>query len=101
MTAISKNVFIDKYGHIVKKYNNTYHRTIKMKSVDVKSKTYINFNQENNCKDSKFKVGHYVRISKYKNISAQGYIPNWSEEVFKEEHFTKKSYKKQIKKNLG
>ena len=41
-----KNVYIDKLGYIVKKYNNTYHRTIEMKPVDVKSKTNINFNKE-------------------------------------------------------
>ena len=46
MASMSKNVYIDKLGYIVKKYNNTYHRTIKMKPVDVKSKTNINFNKE-------------------------------------------------------
>ena len=35
-----------------------------------------------NKKDPKFKVGDNVRISKYKNIFAKGYTPNWSEEVF-------------------
>ena len=79
MTTISKNVYIDKLGDIVKKYNNTYHRTIKMKPVDVKSKTYINFNKENHYKDPKFKVSDYMRISKYKNIFAKSYITNWSE----------------------
>ena len=49
-------------------YNNTYHRTIKIKPVDVKDNTYINFNKEDNDKDPKFKVGDHVRISKYKNI---------------------------------
>ena len=33
-------------------------------------------------KDPKFKVGDYVRISKYRNIFAKGYMPNWSKEVF-------------------
>ena len=82
MTSISKNVFIDKLNAIVNKYNNTYHTTIKMKPVDVKDNTYINTNKEINYKDPKFKVGDYVRISKYKNIFAKGYMPNWSEEVF-------------------
>ena len=77
-----KNVYIDKLGDIVKNYNNTYYRNIKMKLVDVKSKTYINFSKKNNCKDPKFKVGNYVRISKYKNIFVKGYISNCSEEVF-------------------
>ena len=63
-------------------YNNTFHRTNKMKPVDVKDNTYINFKEEINDKDPKFKVGYHVRISKYKNIFAKGYTPNWSEEVF-------------------
>ena len=82
MTSISKNVYIDKLDNIGKKYNNTYHRTIRIKPVDVKSNTFIDFNKENNMKDSKFKVVDHVRISKYKNIFAKGYVPNWSEEVF-------------------
>ena len=71
MTSISKNVYTDKSGDIVKKYNNKYHRTIKIKPVDEKSKTYINFNSENIHNDLKLKVGNYVRISKYKNIFAK------------------------------
>ena len=82
MTAISKNVYIDKIYDIVDEFNNTYHRTIKMKPVDVNDNTYIDFEKEVNNKDPKFKVGDYVRISKYKNIFAKGYMPNWSEEVF-------------------
>ena len=79
---MSKNVYIDKLNDIVNEYNNTYHRTIKMKPVDVKDNIYINFKKEVNHKDPKFKVGDNVRISKYKNIFAKGYTPNWSEEVF-------------------
>ena len=82
MTSISKNVYIDKLDEIVNEYNNTYHRTIKMKSVDVKSSIYIDLNRENNKEGPKFKVGGNARISKYKNIFAKGYVPNWSEEVF-------------------
>ena len=82
MTAISKNVYINKLDDILNEYNNTYHRTIKMKPVDVKDNTYIDFKKEVNDKDSKFKVGDHVRISKYKNIFAKGYIQNWSKEVF-------------------
>ena len=41
MTSISKIVYIDKLGHIVNEHNNTYHRTIKMKSIDVKDNTYL------------------------------------------------------------
>ena len=72
MTSISKNVYIDKLDDIVNEYNNTYHRTIKLKPVDVKDNTYIDFNKEVNDKDPKCKVGDYVRISKYKNIFAKG-----------------------------
>ena len=82
VTSISKNVNIDKLDDIVNEYNNTYHRTIKMKLVDVKDNTYIDFKKEVNDKDPKFKVGDHVRISKYKNIFAKGYTPNWPEEVF-------------------
>ena len=82
MTSVSKNVYIDKLDDIVGEYNNTYHRTIKIKPVDVKDNTYIDFKKEVNDKDPKFKVGDHVRISKYKNIFAKGYTPNCSEEVF-------------------
>ena len=61
-------MYIDKLDDIVNEYNNTYHRTIKMKHVDVKDNTYIDFKKDVNDKDPKFKVGDYVRISKYKNI---------------------------------
>ena len=76
------NVYIDKLDDIVNEYNNTYHRTIKMKPIDVKNNTYINIDKEINDKDSKFIVGDHVKISKYKNAFAKGYTPNWPEEVF-------------------
>ena len=57
MTSISKNVYTDKLDDIVNKYNNTYHTTIKMKPVDVKSNTYINSSKEINDKNPKFEVG--------------------------------------------
>ena len=75
-------MYIDKLDDIVKKYNNTYHKSIKMKPVDVKDNTHIGFKKEVNDKNSKFKFGDQVRISKYKNIFAKGYMPNWSEEIF-------------------
>ena len=62
--------------------NNKYNKTIKMKPVDVKSSTYIDSSKEINDKGPKFKVGDIVRISKYTNILAKGYVPNLSEEVF-------------------
>ena len=67
---------------IVDKYNNTVHKTIKMKPIDVTDDSFVEYNEESNKKDPKFKVGDHVRISKYKNIFAKGYAPNWSEEVF-------------------
>ena len=71
-----KHVYIDKLDDIVTKYNNTYHRTIKKKPVDVNSSRYIYFNKENSKEAPKFKIGCNVRISKYKNIFAKGYFPN-------------------------
>ena len=82
MNSILKKVYIDKLDDIVNEYNNTHHRTIKMKPFDVKDNTYIDSIKEVNDKDPKFKVGDHVGISKYKNIFAKGYIENWSEEVF-------------------
>ena len=82
MTSISKNVYINKLDSIVHKCNNKKHRTIKMKPIDVKDNTYIDFGKEVNDNDPKFKVGDHVRISKYKNIFGKGYAPNWSEEDF-------------------
>ena len=101
-------------------------KTIKMKSLDLKSSIYINFNNENKKEDPKFKAGNNVKISKYKNIFAKGYVPNWYDEVFlikkvkntvpwtynindfnREEIvgllelLTKKNCKKQIKKSLA
>ena len=48
-----------------------------MKPVDVKSSTYIDSSKEFDDKDSKFKIGHIVRISKYKNIFSNDYVSNW------------------------
>ena len=120
---MSKNVYIDKLDDIVDEYNNTYHRAIKMKPTDVKDNTSIDYEEEVNDKDPKFKVGDHVRIPKYKNVFAKRYLLNWSEEVFviikikntvlwtyllmilmvKKllEHFMKKNCKRLIKKNLG
>ena len=123
MTAISKNVYIDKLDDIVNEYNNTYHRTIKINPVDVKNNTYIDSVKAINDKDPKYKVRDHVRISKYKNILGKGYKPNWSEEVFVIEKvkntlpwtnvindlngeetigiFYEKNYKRLISKNSG
>ena len=82
MTSISKSVYIDKLDDIVNEYNNTKHRATKMKPIDVKGNSYIDFGKEVNDNDPRFKVSDHVRISKYKNIFSKGYTPNWSEEVF-------------------
>ena len=82
MTAISKSVYFNVLNYIVSEYNNAYHKTIKMKPIDVKSDSFAEYNEESNEKDLKFKVGDHVRISKYKNIFAKAYAPNWSEEIF-------------------
>ena len=66
MTSISKNVYIDKLDDIINEYNNTYHSTIKMKLIDIKSSTYIDFSVESNHKDTKFVVGDHVRIAEKK-----------------------------------
>ena len=79
MTTVAKNLYIDDLDDIVKKYNNTFHSLIKMKSKDVTDDSFIEYSEETNEKDPKFKVGDNVRISKYKNIFAKGYTPNWFE----------------------
>ena len=83
ITSISKNVYIDQLDDIVYTYNNTYHNPIKIKSGDVKPKTYINSSKEiNEDQDPKFKIDSIFRIGKYKTIFEKGYVPNWSEKVF-------------------
>ena len=82
MISILINVYIDKLDHIVNKYKNTYHKTIKMKLVNANSSMYIDVNKENNKVGLKFKVGDNFRISKYKTNFAKGYFSNWSKEFF-------------------
>ena len=126
MTDVTENVYIAKLDDIMgeyNNYNNTYHRTIEMKPIEVKDNTYIDSINKVNDKDSKFKVGDHIRISKYKNIFAKGCTQNWSEEDFRlnnlkfffhghmlllismvkklSEHFMKKNYHKQINWDLG
>ena len=80
MTATGKNVYYDVLD-VVNEYNNTKHNIIKIKPTDVgdNKRVYIDEHSE---KDSRFKVGHGVRISKFKNIFAKGYTPNCSTEIF-------------------
>ena len=110
MTSISKNVYIDELDNIVKKYNNTYHRKIKMKPVDVMSNTYIESSKEINDKDRKFKIfaqnitlqikKKFLSLKKLK-ILCRGHL---SLMMLIEKKlvglFTKKNYKNQIKKYL-
>ena len=81
MTATGKNVYYHVLDNVVNKYNNTKHSTIKMKPIDVKNNKRV-YIDEHNEKDSRFKVGDRVRISKFKNIFAKGYAPYWSKEIF-------------------
>ena len=82
MIAISKNIYFDALDDIVNKYDDTVQRTIKMKPINVTSDSYAEYNENSNKKVPKFKFGDYVTISKCKNISAKGYVPNWSDKVF-------------------
>ena len=123
MTTIGENVYFNGLDDIVKKYNNTVHSSIKMKPKDATDDSFVEYSEQTNNKIPKFKVGDNVRISKYKNIFAKGYTPNWSEEVFvvnKVQNtvpwtylindlmvkklrvvFMKKNSKRLIRKNLG
>ena len=80
-TANSEHVHFNILNDIVDKYNNTYHRTIKIKPINVKNDSVAEYNEEFNEKDPKFKVNDHVRISKYQTIFAKGYALNWSEEI--------------------
>ena len=82
MTTIVENVYSNDLDDNVKRYNNTIHSSMKMKPKDVTDDSFVEYSEETNKKSPKFKVGDNVRISKYKNIFAKGYRPNWSEEVF-------------------
>ena len=82
MTASGKNAYYDDLDDIVNEYYNTKHSTIKMKPKDVKNDNKRVYIDEHNEKDSRFKVGDRVRISKFKNIFVKGYTPNWCKEIF-------------------
>ena len=82
MTATGKNVYYDVLDDIVNEYNNTKHNTIKIKPKDVKDDNNIVYIDVHNKKSARYNVGDRVRISKFKNIFAKGYTPNWSNEIF-------------------
>ena len=91
MMMFCQKINYDVLDDVVNKYNNTKHSTIKMKPIDIGDTTKLSYLEHNNKrayidehneKDSRFKVGDRVRISKFKNIFAKGYTPNWSKEIF-------------------
>ena len=106
MTSVLKYVYINKLDDIVGEYNNLYHRTIKMKPVDVKDNTYFDFKEEINEKDPKFNT-HQIGLKKFLllvklKMQFQGHMLLTILMVKKLlEHFVKKNYKRLIKKSLG
>ena len=82
MTSISKKAYIDKLDDTLHKYNNIYQRIVTVKPIGLKLSTYVDSSKVINDEDLKIKIGDIVRISKYKNIFAKGYVPNWFVEVF-------------------
>ena len=81
MTASGKNVYYNVLDDIVSEYNNAKHNTIKMKPRDLRDNKRV-YIDEHNEKNSRFKVGNRVIISKFKIIFAKGYTPNWSREIY-------------------
>ena len=82
ITSVSKNVYIDKLHDVVNKNIDTYHSTVKIKHVDVKSNTCIDSSKNTNEKNLEFKTAYTVRKSKCKIIFAKGDTLNWSVEDF-------------------
>ena len=82
MTTTGKNVYYDVLDDVVNEYNNIKHNTIKMKPKDVGDDNKRMYIDEHNEKSARYNVGDRVRISKFKNIFAKGYTPNWSKEIF-------------------
>ena len=97
MKAVSKNVYYDVLDDIGKKYNNTWHSTIKMKPKDVGNDNFTKYFEESNKKDPKFSLGDRVMISNYKNVFAKVCVPNWSEEVFVVDKIKKILYRGHMK----
>ena len=82
MAAVDKNVYWDVLDDIVKKYNGTINKSIGMRPKDVSDDVKAEYVEESNEKSARFSVGDRVRISKFKNVFAKGYTPNWSKEIF-------------------
>ena len=86
-TLNSNTIWINDLDKLVKEYNNSYHRTIKMKPIDASKKSNENivrknYNFEITNKKQKFKIGDKVRISLIKNTFEKGYTSNWSEQIY-------------------
>ena len=81
VATVSKIFYFDVLDDIVNKYNNTVHRTIKMKQID-SSDSFAGYIEDFNKAEPNFKVSDHIRISKYKSIFAKGYTQNRLEEVF-------------------
>ena len=89
-TAENTRNWIDTLDELLSKYNNSYHSTIRMRPVDASKKgnefvVWENSfkNDEHHKKSSKFKIGETVRISRIKSIFEHGFLPNWSEQIYK------------------
>ena len=86
-TLNNNNIWMKDLNKLVKEYNNSYHRTIKMKPVDSSKKTNENivrknYNFEITVKKPKFSIGNKVRVSLLKNTFEKGYTSNWSEQIY-------------------
>ena len=82
MRAVSKNVYFDVLYDIVNKYNNTVHKTIKMKPIDITNDSYAEYNENPNKKDPKFKLVSMLEFQNIKTFLLRYILPNWSEEMF-------------------
>ena len=69
-------MYVDKLDNIVNKCNNTFHNTIKMKPVDIKSITNIDFGTKIMIKTLNFKLMSMLEYRNIQNVFAKGYTPN-------------------------
>ena len=86
-TLNNNTIWIKDLNKLVKEYNNFFHRSIKMKSIDASKKSNENivrknYNVEITNKKQKFSIGDKVRISLLKNTFEKGYTSNWSEQIY-------------------
>ena len=86
-TLNNNTIWIKDLDKLVKVYNNSYHRTIKMKPIDASKKSNENivrknYNFEITDNKLKFSIGDKVRVSLLKNTFEKGYTSNWSEQIY-------------------